>query len=136
MYGGEPPNLPPPSGPGGSTSLGIAPNLGGLLCYAPCCIGLIFSIVVAIAEKSSRFLRFHAFQSLLLHAAVLVLSVAVNIFLAVLGNMSSTLGFIGSAIWMLVGLGVLALQIYLMIKAYNLEEWEIPQLGPMARKWS
>ena len=62
-----------PSGPPvGSSNLGIAPNLGGLLCYAPCCIGLVMSVVVAVVEKQSRFLRFHAFQSLLLHGAALV----------------------------------------------------------------
>ena len=61
----SPPPLPP-TGPRttGSTNLGVAPNVGGLLCYAPCCIGLIFSIVAVIVEKQSRFLRFHAFQSL------------------------------------------------------------------------
>ena len=53
----------------GQTNLGVAPNVGGLLCYVPCCIGLIFSIVVAIVEKQSRFVRFHAFQSLLFHGA-------------------------------------------------------------------
>ena len=59
----------------GQTNLGVAPNVGGLLCYVPCCIGFIFSIVVAIVEKQSRFVRFHAFQSLLLHAAVLVIGI-------------------------------------------------------------
>ncbi len=59
----------------GESNLGVAPNLGGLLAYAPCCIGLIFSIVVAAAEKQSRFLRFHAFQSLLVHAALFVISI-------------------------------------------------------------
>ena len=55
----------------GQTNLGVAPNVGGLLCYVPCCIGLIFSVVAAIVEKQSRFLRFHAFQSLLFHAAAI-----------------------------------------------------------------
>src|SRR5262249_13155334 len=35
----------------GQSNLGMAPNVGGLLCYVPCCIGLIFSVVVAIVEK-------------------------------------------------------------------------------------
>ena len=56
------------STPGGSgqTNLGVAPNIAGLLCYVPCCVGLVFAIVAAIVEKQSRFVRFHAFQSLLL----------------------------------------------------------------------
>ena len=36
------------------TTMGVEPNLGGLLCYVPCCIGLVFSIVAAIVEKKSR----------------------------------------------------------------------------------
>ena len=53
------PPLPPTgSGPTGSTNLGVAPNVAGLLCYAPCCIGLIFSIVAVSVVKLNRFLRF------------------------------------------------------------------------------
>jgi uncharacterized membrane protein len=131
-------SIPPPPGSGssGTPSIGMDPKLAGLLCYAPCCVGLVFSIYVAVAEKSSRWLRFHAFQSLLFTAAVVVISVAVQIFLAILGSMSSSLAFIGSALWLLIGLALLGLQIFLMIKAYNLEEYELPQLGPMARKWA
>src|SRR5712692_6313008 len=67
-----PPPPLPPTGSAGPTNLGLAPNVGALLCYVPCCIGLIFSIVVAVVEKQSRYLRFHAFQSLLFHAALVV----------------------------------------------------------------
>jgi uncharacterized membrane protein len=119
----------------GPTNLGVAPNVGGLLCYAPCCIGLIFSIVAAIVEKQSRFLRFHAFQSLLFHAAIFVVSIAVQIFLVILGMISSGLALIGSLLWLLVGLALLGAYIFLMVKAYNNEEFEIPTLGAMARNW-
>jgi uncharacterized membrane protein len=119
----------------GPTNLGVAPNVGGLLCYAPCCIGLIFSIVVAIVEKQSRFLRFHAFQSLLLHAAVFVVAIAVQIFLVILGMLSSGLALLGSLLWLLVAVALLAANIFLMVKAYNNQEFEIPTLGAMARNW-
>lgn len=135
------PPLPPPPGPGGpplgSSNLGIAPNLGGLLCYVPCCaIGLIFSVVVAVAEKQSRFLRFHAFQSLLVHGAGLVVLLAVQVLGMILSTISGVLGFLVSLLSGLVGLGILGLTIFLMIKAYNNEEWEIPHLGQMARGWA
>ncbi len=127
---------PPASGSPGTPSIGMDPKLAGLLCYAPCCVGLVFSIYVAVAEKSSRWLRFHAFQSLLFTAAAVVVSVVVQILLAIVGSISSSLAFLGSALWLILGLGLLGLQIYLMIKAYNLEEYALPQLGPMARKWA
>ncbi|MFN8091267.1 MAG: DUF4870 domain-containing protein [Vicinamibacteria bacterium] len=124
-----------PGGTGG-TNLGMAPNTAGLLCYAPCCIGLIFSIVAAIVEKQSRFVRFHAFQSLLLHGAALVVGIGLNVLQAVLGF--SGLGAIGlllSLVGLVVGLGMLALTIYMMIKANAGEEIQLPVIGPMAKGW-
>jgi uncharacterized membrane protein len=130
-----PPPLPPsgPTGPTGSTNLGLAPNVGALLCYVPCCIGLIFSIVVAIVEKQSRYLRFHAFQSLLFHAGLIVLWVALTVLGFILGAVH--LGLIMIPIQLLVGLAVLGLHILLMIKAYNNEQYELPTLGAMAKNW-
>ena len=127
----------PPTGPGptGSTNLGVAPNVGGLLCYAPCCIGLIFSIVAVIVEKQSRFVRFHAFQALLFHAAVFVVVIAVQIALILIGFVSAGLALIGNMLWLLVALGILAVEILLMVKAYNNEEYELPTIGQMARKY-
>ena len=127
----------PPSEPRstGSTNLGVAPNVGGLLCYAPCCIGLIFSIVAVIVEKQNRFLRFHAFQGLLFHAAVIVVVIAVQVGLTLISFVSAGLAFIGSLLWLLVALGILALEILLMVKAYNNEEYELPTIGQMARKY-
>ena len=124
---------PPPTGSAGPTNLGMAPNVGALLCYVPCCIGLIFSVVVAIVEKQSRFLRFHAFQSLLFHAGIIVLWVGLTILGFILGAIH--LGIIIIPIQFLVGLAVLGLHILLMIKAYNNEEYELPTLGAMAKGW-
>jgi uncharacterized membrane protein len=38
-------------------------------------------------------------------------------------------------LWLLVALGMLALEILLMVKAYNNEEYELPTIGQMARKY-
>jgi uncharacterized membrane protein len=124
------------STPGGQTNLGMAPNVAGLLCYVPCCIGLIFSVVAAIVEKRSRYVRFHAFQSLLLHAAVIVVSIALwvaQVGLAVvhLGPVSLLLSLVG----MLVGVAFLGITVFMMIKANGGEEFELPVIGPMGRQW-
>jgi len=124
---------PPPTSSSGPTNLGMAPNVGALLCYVPCCIGLIFSIVVAIVEKQSRFLRFHAFQSLLFHAGLVVLWVGLTILGFILSAIH--LGLIMIPIQLLVGLAVLGLHVLLMIKAYNNEQYELPTLGAMAKNW-
>jgi uncharacterized membrane protein len=121
----------------GQTNLGVAPNVGGLLCYVPCCIGLIFSIVAAIVEKQSRFLRFHAFQSLLLHAAAFVAGVAIQILQVLLAMVHlGAVGLLLSLLHILLGVGFLGVLIFLMIKANGGEELELPVIGEMARKWA
>ncbi len=122
---------------GGQTSLGMAPNVAGLLCYVPCCIGLIFSIVVAIAEKKNRSVRFHAFQSLLLHAAVIVLSIGLNLAQVALAVIDlGAVGLLLSLVGMVIGVGFLGLMIFMMIKANGGEELELPVIGPMAKGWA
>lgn len=120
---------------GGQTNLGLAPNVAGLLCYVPCCVGFVFSVVAAIVEKQSRLVRFHAFQSLLLHGVMLIIWVGFIVGGGVLSSMSGFLSLILLPVQILVGLAVLALTIFLMIKANGGEEYELPVIGPMARQW-
>src|SRR5260221_12372523 len=105
----------PASGP---TNIGVAPNVGGLLCYIPCCIGFLFSIVVAVVEKQSRFVRFHAFQSLLLHAGMLVISF--GFFFVQLALPFANIGLLNLLLLPLrlgLGLAFLPVLVILMIKA-------------------
>ena len=125
----------PVGGPG--TNLGLEPKIAGLLCYVPCCIGFVFSVVAAIVEKQSRFLRFHAFQSLLLHGAFIVLWVAITVVQVALGFVG--LGAVSILIHLVswvIGLALLALAIFMMIKANNGEELQLPVIGPMAKGWA
>ncbi|MGE5124854.1 MAG: hypothetical protein ACM3PV_01085, partial [Betaproteobacteria bacterium] len=58
----------------------------------------------------------------------------VNMVLAVAG-----LGMIGlliSLLGLVLGLGLLAVSVFLMIKANANEEVELPVIGPMARNWA
>ena len=123
--------------PGGAkTNLGLEPNIAGLLCYVPCCLGLVFSVVAAIVEKQSRFVRFHAFQSLLLHGVVFVVWIGLTAVQMVLGAVG--LGLVGVLFWivsMVAGVGFLVVAILLMVKANSGEEFELPVIGPMARQW-
>jgi uncharacterized membrane protein len=123
--------------PGGAkTNLGLEPNVAGLLCYVPCCVGLVFSAVAAIVEKQSRFVRFHAFQSLLVHAVAIVLGVGLNVLQVALGLVGlGAVGLLLSLVGMVVGVAFLALTILMMIKANAGEEFELPVVGPMARQW-
>ena len=124
----------PASGP---TNIGVAPNVGGLLCYVPCCIGFIFSIVVVIVEKQSRFVRFHAFQSLLLNGAVIVVwvgSMVLRTVLYMVGLGMVTL-LVTVAMWAVLVAGLVVL-IMMMIKANSGEQYSLPMIGELAAKWA
>jgi uncharacterized membrane protein len=125
------------STPGGAkTNMGLEPNIAGLLCYVPCCVGLVFSVVAAIVEKQSRFVRFHAFQSLLVHAAAIVLGIGIQVLQVVLGVAGlGAVGLLLSLVGMLVGVAFLGLTVFMMIKANAGQELELPAVGPMARQW-
>jgi uncharacterized membrane protein len=112
------------------------PKIASLLCYVPCCLGFIFSVVAAVVEKTSRTIRFNAFQSLLLNGAGFVALIALMVVQAVLTAVG--LGAVGMLIWllqMLVGLGLLVVSILMMIKANSGEEFALPVIGDMAKKW-
>jgi len=87
-------------------------------------------------EKQSRFVRFHAFQSLLLHGVVCVVWLGLTAVQMVLGAVG--LGLVGVLFWivsMVAGVGFLVVAILLMVKANSGEEFELPVIGPMARQW-
>lgn len=124
----------PASGP---TNIGVAPNVGGLLCYVPCCIGFLFSIMVVIVEKQSRFVRFHAFQSLLLHGAVFVVTIGLYVVQIVLSMVHlGALGLLISLVHLLLAVGLLGVSIFLMVKANGGEQFSLPTIGEMAGKWA
>lgn len=119
-----------PRGPGGPTNVGLAPNVAAALCYVPlCCLNIVWAIYVVVVEKQSRFLRFHAFQSLLFAGVMIVGGILVQIVSAI----SGALGAVLSVLLLVVGVGG---ALFLAFKAYSNEEFELPQLGALARQWS
>ncbi|MBK5256488.1 MAG: DUF4870 domain-containing protein [Vicinamibacteria bacterium] len=117
------------------TNLGVAPNIGGLLCNVPCCIGFIFSIVAAVVEKDNKFVRFHAYQSLLLHGVGFVCGFALQVASLVVSMALGALGGLISLLGLPLGLALLGAQIFMMIKANNNEEFRLPVIGDMAANW-
>ena len=118
------------------TKLGLAPNVAGLLCNVPCCIGFIFSIVAVVVEKENKFVKFHAFQSLLLHGAGFVIGVGIQAASIVASMTVGALGGLIGLLGMPFGLAFLGAQIFLMIKANGNEEFKLPVIGDMASKWA
>ena len=116
---------------------GIDGNLAALLGY----IIWIIALISVIMEKENRFVKFHAIQSLLLHAAAIIVFICLVIILAILGIVLALagVGALAGLLWLLYMVVVLAYigtLVYSAVKAYGGVEFELPIIGSMARKWA
>jgi uncharacterized membrane protein len=122
---------------GDKTALGLDANVGAMLCYMPiCAINLIYSIIVLVTEKNNKFVRFHAFQSLLLLGAYIVGVIAVSIIGGILAQISGVVGGLFSLLAFVLIIAFLGLAIMGCIKAYQGADFKLPVIGDMADKWS
>lgn len=110
--------------PAASTSSEMDPKVSSLLSYL---LGIIGGIIFYAISKNS-YVRFHAMQSIIASVAVIVLYVVLMVF-----------GWIIPFLWVinwLINLGILALWIVLMVKAYQGEKFKLPVIGDMAEKYA
>jgi len=96
------------------SSTGMEENVAGLLCYL---VGWVSGLVFFLIEKDSKFVKFHAMQSIITFGACAILSF---------------IPIVQWVIWVL----ALVLWIILMIKAYKGEKFKLPVIGDLAEKWS
>lgn len=106
---------------GGATpsSTGMDPKVAGLLCYL---LGWVTGLIFLLLEKEDRFVKFHAWQSILLFGGLTLVSFVLTSTL-VLAILVPLLGIAGFALWIL-----------LMIKAYQGETFKLPFVGDFAEK--
>jgi uncharacterized membrane protein len=132
---GTPPNAPltppPGGGPKDKSAIGLDANLAAALGYP---IGLIALIEIVI-EKENRFARFHALQSLLFHAACIVIFIVLGIVLGILSAISSYLGLLG-LIFPLLWLAYFGGLLFCAYKAYQGEMYKLPVVGDMAANFA
>src|SRR5215204_4540010 len=125
---------------GGKTALGLDANVGSLICYIGnfvCALGLIYSIIVLVTDKTNKLARFHAFQSILLSAAGLVLYLAAMfIAIAAVATNSTILSLLVTLLYVVCGIGLLIAIVLCSIKAFQGEMFKLPVIGDMADKWS
>ena len=120
------PTAPPPAGSAPMTS-----NVAGLLCYL---LGFITGIIFLVLEpyKNDKFVRFHAFQSILFSIFSIVVSWVAS---AVLLGMWFAGGFgLAFTLLRLIQLGIFATFFFLGYKAYNNEQFKLPIIGDIAAK--
>jgi uncharacterized membrane protein len=127
------PAVNPPPGYGAAPTVGMTNNLAGALCYL---FGFITGILFLVLApyNQDRTIRFHAFQSVFLNIAWVIVWIVVTIvtlafrFIPFLGL------FISAVLHFCVGIGFLILWLYMMFKTYNGEKVVLPIIGPMADK--
>jgi uncharacterized membrane protein len=129
---------PPPTGPGPETSAtSQSTGLPSNVAAAIACIPLIGGIIFYILEKRDSFVRFYAMQSIVFGGAwilfVIVYSVA-HAILTPIPGIGLFFSIILWIVWALVGVAFLVIFIVTVVKAFSGVRWEIPYIGPMARK--
>ncbi len=107
-----------PAGRKGGT--GLQSNIAGALAYF---LGPVTGILFLLIEKENKFVRFHAMQSTLTFGGIFVLNIVLG-FIPILGWIAGSL----------MSLVSLVLWAFLMYKAFNNEEYELPVVGDIARK--
>lgn len=104
------------------SSTGLDENVAALLSYA---VGFITGIIFFVIEKDSRYVKFHAMQSILLFGALFV----VNIILGFIP-------IIGWILGILIGPLTFILWIVMMLLAYQGKLTKLPIIGDIAEKQS
>lgn len=124
----------------GKTALGLDANIGALICYLGnliCALGLIYSIIVLVTDKTNKLTRFHAFQSILLSVTGIIIAFVFSIIVGVgAAANSGILSGIGGLLYMVVALALFAAIVYSAIKAYQGQIFKLPIIGDLADKWS
>jgi uncharacterized membrane protein len=131
----EEPTPPPPSPSpeAGPTSTGLPSNVAAAIA----CIPLIGGIIFYILEKRDSFVRFYAMQSIIFGCAWFLFNIVSAVVHAVFGaipGIGGILVFFWAIIAALVHLLFLVIMIVTIVKAFTGVRWDIPYIGPIARK--
>jgi len=132
------PSQPPPPPPAAdlstkSTSTGLPSNLAAALA----CIPLIGGIVFYILEKQDSFVRFYAMQSIVFGGAWFLFSIVWKVVLAILVPIPVVGWVLAIPLWIawaVIHIAFLVIMIIAIVKAFSGVRWDIPYVGPMARK--
>ena len=106
---------------------GLADNVAGMLAY----ITIIPAIIFLVLEpyNRSRFVRFHAWQSIFFNVAWWILWFGLRIVVHI-----SLLGFLTLFIWPLIWLGGFIVWIILVMKANQGQMFKLPVIGDLAQQ--
>ena len=124
---------PSPAPEAGPSSTGLPSNIAAAIA----CIPLIGGIIFYMLEKRDSFVRFYAMQSIIFGGAWILFAIVYSIAHAILTPIPAIGLFFAVLLWIiwaLASIGFLVLFIVTVVKAFTGVRWEIPYIGPMARK--
>lgn len=129
----------------GKSTFGLEPNVAAGLCYAAnalCGLGLIFSIITVVTDKTNKLPRFHGFQSIFLSIVggvvgtvlciIWVIGVAIDTALGLPFIFTGLFGLVFGAIFLAVVIG----EIIACVKAFQGQIFKLPVIGGFADKYS
>ena len=128
-----PPPSPEPEPSATSASTGLPSNVAAAIA----CIPLIGGIIFYILEKRDSLVRFYAMQSIIFGCAWFLFNIVSAVVHAVFGaipGIGGVLVFFWAIIAALVHLAFLVIMIITIVKAFTGVRWDIPYIGPIARK--
>jgi uncharacterized membrane protein len=130
----------------GKTALGLDTGIGVLLCYFGnlACglpLGIVYSILVVVQDKTNAVARFHAFQSLFLLVIGFVIGIPLWIVIFVGVMIDSAIGIpivtgLVGLIAIVIGIAMIYFVIMAAIKGYGGEIYKIPVIGNFAEKYA
>ncbi len=116
-----------------STTTDLPSNVAAALA----CIPLIGGIIFYVLEKRDAFVRFYAMQSIIFGGAWIIFSIAYQILHGVFNSIPGlryVLLLLLGLCWAVITIAFLVIFIITVIKAFSGVIWEIPYIGPVARK--
>ena len=127
------PSPAPSANDPGPKSTGLPSNIAAALA----CIPLIGGIVFFILEKQDQFVRFYAMQSIVFGMAWFLFNVVSAVIHAIFGAIPAIGGilfFFWAIAAAVIHIGFVVLWIIATVKAFTGVRWDIPYVGPIARK--
>jgi uncharacterized membrane protein len=128
---GAAPAGPPPAAYAGApaATAGMTDNVASALSYV-LIAGILFLLIAPYNQNKT--IRFHAFQSIFMHVAMLAVWIVCGFAFAILGRILGLwLSFMLSPV---LGLGFFILWLYMIISAFQGKTVELPVIGPVARQ--
>lgn len=116
------------------SSTGLDANIAAALSYF---FGLLSGAVFFAIETESRFVKFHAMQSMLVSVAAIVVYITYMVVFMVLWRLPFIgwiAGIFATLGWAVLALGFLGLWLYCMFRAFQGERFKLPYVGEVAEK--